>query len=159
MTSTPDTLEKQDFRDEKSRARVTRVKGHFPLCTKRGRHRRCLPEETRLRRVARRVRSRSEISNRDFARRFSLSLFSVRSRESNDEKRFPNRSIRTRRCPSRQSTEHSNATPRVIHLLGGSSVRSGNVLMKLSPVRFFTLYAGASYWFLFTLSLACLPVT
>ena len=47
----------------------------------------------------------------------------------------------------------------MIHLLGGSSVRSGNVLMKLSPVRFLTRYVGASYVFLVTLSFACLPVT
>ena len=47
----------------------------------------------------------------------------------------------------------------MIHLLGGSSVRNGNVLMKLSPVRFLTRYVGASYVFLVTLSFACFPVT
>mmetsp|Transcript_8307 Transcript_8307/g.37875 ORF Transcript_8307/g.37875 Transcript_8307/m.37875 type:complete len:428 (+) Transcript_8307:1612-2895(+) len=45
------------------------------------------------------------------------------------------------------------------HLLGGSSVRNGNVDMKFSPVRFLTLYVGASYTPLVTLSFCRTPVT
>ena len=54
-----------------------------------------------------------------------------------------------------QSMEHSSATPRRVHLEGGSSVLSGKVVMKLRPVRFFMVYVGASYTPTFLRSLAC----
>ena len=54
-----------------------------------------------------------------------------------------------------QSMEHSSATPRRVHLEGGSSVLSGKVVMKLRPVRFFIVYVGASYTPTFLRSLAC----
>ena len=41
-----------------------------------------------------------------------------------------------------QSMEHNSATPLRVHLEGGSSVLSGNVVMKLRPVRLLTVYVA-----------------
>ena len=47
------------------------------------------------------------------------------------------------------------ATPRSVHLLGSSSVRSWKVVMKLRPVRCFMRYTGHSNVPDFFTSLAC----